>query len=112
MITREGLPLVAKNVSVNIDWESSDPSQVNMVNALIAFDNVNQTSAGEIIKERTSLPTNPTDPIPWPEEIPEGIKSVWASPENALTDILGILYESDEHQYRLGTKTPPEEVLE
>jgi len=112
MITRDGFPIVAKSAIVDINWHSPSVDVVDFIGARIAFDNVNQTTVGEVRKERTSLQFNPADPIPWPEYIPEGITSVWVSPEAALRDILGILYESDEHQYRLGIKVRPEEPAE
>ena len=110
MIKREGFPIVAKSAIVDITWNSVDTESVDFVGGRIAFDNVNQTTAGAIIKERTSLQFVEENPIPWTESIPQSIIDVWASPEDALRDILGILYESDEHQYRLETKIRPEET--
>ncbi len=110
MIKREGFPIVAKSAIVDITWKSVDQESVDFLGGRIAFDNVNQTTAGAIIKERTSLQFVEENPIPWSAEIPQSIIDVWENPENALRDILGILYESDEHQYRLGTKIRPIET--
>lgn len=109
MIKREGFPIVAKSAIVDIMWNSVDTDSVDFVGGRIAFDNVNQTTAGEVTKERTSLMFDLVDPVPWVESIPQGILDHWATPADALREILAIVYESDEHQYRLETKIRPEE---
>ena len=108
MITRDGFPIVSKSAIVDIEWSSSDASDVTLVAAQLVFDNVNVSTVGNILKERTSLPFDPIDPIPWPAGVSEGVTSVWQSPEDALREVLTFIYESDEHQYRLGTKIRPE----
>jgi hypothetical protein len=87
MITRENFPICAKNSSIAI----------------------NVTSAGDIPKERTSLPFDAENPIPWADETPQAIKEAFpGGPQEAIRHSLGVLYESDEHQYRLGTMIRPE----
>lgn len=110
MIKREGFPIVAKSAIVDITWNSVDTESVDFVGGRIAFDNVNQTTAGAITKERTSLMFDLVDPVPWPALIPQGVLDYWATPADALREILSIVYESDEHQYRLETKIRPEET--
>lgn len=109
MIKREGFPIVAKTISIDILWNSVDTDSVDFVGGRIAFDNVNQITAGEVKKERTSLMFDLVDPVPWGDLIPQSIVNVWETPADALREILGIIYESDEHQYRLETKIRPEE---
>jgi len=111
MIKREGFPIVSKSVIIDITWESNNQDSVDFLGGRISFDNVNQTTAGAIIKERTSLQFVEEDPIPWDPEIPQSIIDIWNSPEDALRDILAILYESDEHQYKLGTKIKPIDLV-
>jgi hypothetical protein len=110
MIKREGFPIVAKTAMIDIIWKSADTDSVEFIGGRIAFDNVNQTTAGPVLKERTSLQFVEEDPIDWPDDIPQNIKDIWSTPEDALAILLGILYESDEHQYKLGTKIPPQET--
>ena len=110
MIKREGFPIVAKSAIVDITWNSVDAESVDFVGGRIAFDNVNQTTAGEITKERTSLMFDLVDPVPWTTSIPQGVLDYWVTPADALREILSIVYESDEHQYRLETKIKPEET--
>jgi hypothetical protein len=109
MIKREGFPIVAKSAIVDIMWNSVDTESVDFVGGRIAFDNVNQTTAGEVTKERTSLMFDLVDPVPWINTIPQGVLDYWETPADALREILAIVYESDEHQYRLETKIRPEE---
>jgi hypothetical protein len=107
MILRNGFPIAAKTARVDIQWDAPTNDTIEFADAQITFENINTTTAGEIQQERTVLPFSPSEPIPWPDTIPTGISSVWTTPESALRDILGILYESDEHQYRLGTMDRP-----
>lgn len=116
MITRENFPLVAKQIGVNLSWSSSDPDSVQLDSAYLTFDNANITSCGDVTKERTALAFNSADPISWgtsmtdaglPQDMMEVVATIWQSPEDALKDILGILYESSEHQIRLGIMPIP-----
>ena len=65
MISRDGFPICAKNTNVTIAWTSTGPNNLELVNAHLAFDNINVTTAGPILKERTSLGFSTEDPIPW-----------------------------------------------
>ena len=107
MIKREGFPLCATQCIIDNAWQSSNPDDLELITANLVFDNVNVTTAGEVRKERTALPLNPEDPIPWASDTPQAIKDAFTTPEDALRYSLGVLYESDEHQYRLGTKVRP-----
>jgi hypothetical protein len=116
MITRENFPLVAKQVGINLSWSSSATDDVQLDSAYLTFDNVNITSCGEVAKERTALAFNSANPITWgtsmtdaglPQDMMEVVATIWQSPEDALKDILGIIYESSEHQIRLGTIPTP-----
>ena len=115
MITRENFPLVAKQVGLTMSWSSTAPSNVSLDTAYMTFDNVNVTSAGDIQKERTTLSLGTGLPIEWGTVLIDAgvsqqamtvITSVWASPEDALRDVVGILYESDEHKVKLGILLP------
>jgi hypothetical protein len=101
MILRNGFPIAAKTAKVDIKWNALTNEELEFADAQITFENVNTTTAGEIQQERTVLQFSPSDPIPWPDTIPTGITSVWVTPESALKDILGILYEADEHTSRV-----------
>jgi hypothetical protein len=111
MITRENFPLVAKQVGLTMSWSSTAPSNVQLDTTYLTFDNSNVTSAGDIQKERTMLSLGTDEPIEWGTALTNAgvtqgamtvITSIWASPEDALRDIIGILYESDEHKLKLG----------
>ena len=108
MLIRDGFPLCAKEININVNWNSTTNDSVDFMGALIQFNNVNMTTAGSIKKESTGIAFNPIDPIPWSDSIPSGVTDVWETPEIALNQILSLIYESDEHQYRLGTKPRPE----
>jgi len=111
MIKRDGFPIVAKSAIVDITWNSVDTESVDFVGGRISFDNVNQTTAGEVTKERTSLMFDLVDnPVPWGVGVPQEVLDYWTTPAEALREILSIVYESDEHQYRLETKIRPEET--
>ena len=113
MIIRETFPLCAKNTCVSMQWTSSGSDNVELVSSHLTFDNINVTPAGDIPKERTSLPFDPEDPIEWSAEVSQAIKDAFpGGPQEAIKFALLELYESDEHQYRLGTKARPVETDE
>lgn len=89
-------------------WNSENVDDLSLVSAHLTYDNINVTTAGEIRKERTSLPFDDNNPIPWNDHVPQNIKDAFPSPQDAIRYAIGDLYESDEHQYQLGTKTNPE----
>lgn len=107
MITRNGFPIAAKSVNVDIRWDAPTNELIEFADAKITFNNVNMTVAGEIQQERTVLPFDLPDVIPWPDSVPTEVTAIWSDPSKALRDILGILYEAEEHQYRLGTMVRP-----
>ena len=109
MIKRENFPICAKNSSIAMQWVSTGPDNLELTSSHLTFDNIVVTSAGDIPKERTSLPFDEENPIPWADEAPQAIKDAFpGGPQEAIRFALGNLYESDEHQYRLGTKVRPE----
>ena len=109
MIKRENFPICAKNTSIAMQWTSANVDDLELQSSHLTFDNINVTTAGNITKERTSLPFDNENPIEWPEEASQDIKDAFPNgPQEAIRYSLGVLYESDEHQYRLGTKTRPE----
>jgi len=110
MIKRENFPICAKTTNIEMQWSSTGVDDLELVSAHLTFDNINVTTAGCIQKERTSLPFDLVDPIPWNSDVPQAIKDAFPNgPGEAIRFSLGDVYESDEHQYRLGTKTRPEE---
>lgn len=110
MITLDGYPIVAKYTNLNFDWSTTDNTDANFNGALLLFDNVNLVAgAGEIPKGRTALKFDTENPIAWGDSVPQAVKDVFANPQEALRFALGELYESLEHQYKLGTATPPAE---
>lgn len=109
MIKRENFPICAKNTSISMQWTSSGPDDLELVSSHLTFDNINVTTAGDIPKERTSLPFDTENPIPWSDDVPQNIKDAFpGGPQDAIRISLAVLYESDEHQYRLGTMIRPE----
>lgn len=121
MIKRQDFPIVAKQIDIVLSWSSQNVDHAQLDTAYLIFSNANLTTAGVIPKEHTSLSFNSENPIAWgtaltdagvPAEAMAVISSIWASPENALKDILGILYESDEHQIKLGLKQAIPELPE
>ncbi len=110
MIKRENFPICAKNTSIAMQWTSANVDDLELQSSHLTFDNINVTTAGDIVKERTSLPFDNENPIEWSESASQEIKDAFPEgPQEAIRYALGELYESDEHQYRLGTKTRPEE---
>lgn len=112
MITKNGYPICAKYTSINMGWSTTDNTDAIFESGALAFDSINLVAgAGEIPKGRTTLAFNEEDPLPWDDSVPQAIKDAFpGGPQDALRFSLGELYESDEHQYRLGTKErPPEE---
>lgn len=113
MIKREGKPICAKTTIVNIKWESPDPDTLNFVDAGLVFENVNMDVTGEIIKEKTSLQFDAENPIPWADDTPQAIKDAFPNGvQDALRYSLGVMYESDRHQWILGTIPTPVEPEE
>ncbi len=108
MIKRENFPICAKSSSVAMQWSSTGVDNLELVSAHLTFDNVNVTTAGDIQKGRTSLPFDNEDPIQWSDKASQAIKDAFSDPQEAIRFSLGELYESDRHQYELGTKTKPE----
>jgi len=109
MIILDGYPVVAKYTHLNFSWATTDNTDANFMGGTLLFDNVNLVAgAGEISKGRTALQFDPENPIAWGDDVPQAIKDAFASPQEALRYALGELYESLEHQYKLGTATPPE----
>ena len=109
MITRETFPICAKSACVAMQWTSTGPDDLEFVSSHLTFDNINVTPAGDIPKERTSLPLEDDNPILWIDSTPASVKSAFPNgPQEAIGYALRALYESDEHQYRLGTMTRPE----
>jgi len=110
MITLNGYPIVAKTTGLVFSWSTTDNTDANFQAGTLTFDSVNLIAgAGEIPKGRTALVFDDANPIPWADDVPQAIKDVFATPQDALRYALGELYESDEHQYRLGTKVRPAE---
>lgn len=108
MITLNGYPIVAKTTGLVFAWSTTDNTDANFETGTLTFDSVNLIAgAGEIPKGRTALIFDTENPIPWGDTVPQAIKDVFPSPQDALRYALGELYESDEHQYRLGTKERP-----
>jgi len=108
MIKRENFPICAKSTCVTMQWTSSDADNLELASSHLTFDNINVTTAGDIQKERTSLSFDGDEPIEWSEGTSQAIKDAFSNPQEALSFVLLELYESDEHQYRLGTKIRPE----
>lgn len=109
MIIRETFPLAAKNAAITMQWASTGPDDLDFLSSHLTFDNINVTPAGNIPKERTSLPLEDANPILWSDGAPAAVKSAFPNgPQEAIGYALRALYECDEHQYRLGTKTRPE----
>lgn len=110
MIKRENFPICAKNTSIAMQWTSANVDDLELQSSHLTFDNINVTTAGDIVKERTSLPFDNENPIEWSEGTSQEIKDAFPhGPQEAIRYALGELYESGEHQYRLGTKTRPDE---
>lgn len=110
MIKLNNYPICAKYTHLNFSWNTTDNNDVNFETGTLMFDSINLVAgAGEIPKGRTTLGFDDTNPIPWRDSVPQAIKDVFASPQDALRFALGEIYESDEHQYRLGTKERPAE---
>ncbi len=107
MIKRENFPICAQNTAISMQWTSTGVDDLQLAASHLTFDNVNVTSAGNIKKERTSLPFDLENPIEWADEVPQAIKDAFNSPGEAIRYALGALYESDRHQYLLGTKQMP-----
>ena len=111
MIKRQDFPIVAKQIDIVLSWSSQNADHTQLDTAYLIFSNANVTTAGVIPKEHTSLPFNSENPIEWGTALTDAgvsqeamavIESIWASPEDALRSIIGILYESDEHKLKLG----------
>ena len=109
MISKNGFPICSSNIRINNQWSSTGPDNLEFLNGHLIFSNAGITTAGNIPQGHTSLPFDPTNPVPWNETTPAEIIALWPNPEAALRDILGIIYESDKHQYTLGTKEKPTE---
>lgn len=108
MLKRENLPICAKTTTITMGWVSSDADNLVLDSAHLTYDNINVTPAGNIPKERTSLPFNEDAPIPWSDTVPANIREAFPDgAQQAIRFCLGELYECDEHQYRLGTKERP-----
>ena len=107
MIKRENFPICAQDTSIAMQWISTGVDDLQLIASHLTFDNINVTTAGNIKKERTSLPFDLENPIEWADEVPQAIKDAFNSPGEAIRYALGALYESDEHQYQLGTKQRP-----
>ena len=107
MIKRENFPIAARTCDVNITWNANNTESIDFVGGHLTFNNVNVTTAGYVQKEKTTLPFAPGLDIDWPEGLPPEIEATLGSPSEAFRTILGILYESNEHQYRLGLKERP-----
>jgi len=111
MITLNNFPIVAKQTHLNFSWSTTDNTDTIFEGGTLSFDSVNLVSgAGEIPKGRTALSFDTENPIPWGDITPQIIKDIFPTPQDALQYSLGALYESDEHQYRLGSKIRPEEL--
>ena len=99
MIKKNGYPVCAKETHVQIAWSSANSDNLEFVNGLLAFDNINVIAgAGEIQLQRTSLGFNPEDPIQWRDSVPDEIKQAFPDPESCLRYVLGEIYESEEHK--------------
>ncbi|MAN64530.1 MAG: hypothetical protein CMI60_21580 [Parvibaculum sp.] len=107
MIKRENFPICAKSTCVAMQWTSNGVNNLELISAHLTFDNINVTTAGDIQKGRTSLPFDNEEPIQWSEGTSQAIKDAFSNPKEALSFALLELYESDEHQYILGTKVKP-----
>ena len=108
MIIRDGFPICPDIVEININWNSPINGEVEMIGSTSIFKNINMTTAGKIYKEPTMLQYNEEDPIQWSESVPQSIKDMFPNGiQEAILYSLTQLYESDEHQYRLGTKPRP-----
>ena len=113
MLKLNGYPIVAKYTHINTGWSTTDNTDTNFESATLMFDSINLVAnAGEITKGRTSLGFDVENPIPWKEGTPQAIKDAFDNPQDALIYVLTELYESDEHQYQLGTKERPPEPTE
>lgn len=109
MIIRDGFPICPDIVEININWDSPITGELEMVGANTVFKNVNMTTAGKIYKEPTMLQYNLENPIQWGESVPQNVKDAFPGGiQEAIQYSLNELYESDENQYLLGTKTRPE----
>lgn len=110
MIKLNNYPIVAKQTHLTFAWMTTNNDDAIFEGGTLAFDNINLVEgAGEIPKGRTALSFDTENPIPWGDLVPQEIKDIFPSPQDALRYSLGQLYESDEHQYRLGTKERPVE---
>lgn len=110
MIKLNNYPIVAKQTHLTFSWSTSNNDDTIFEGCTLVFDNINLVQgAGEIPKGRTSLSFDPENPIQWGESVPQIIKDIFPSPQDALRYSLGEIYEADEHQYRLGTKERPVE---
>ena len=108
-IHKDGFPIVSKHTQLTFGWQTTDNTDANFQSATLTFDSINLVAnAGEIPKGRTALAFDTENPIPWGDSVDQAIKDVFASPQDCLRFVLAQLYESDEHQYRLGTKVRPE----
>ena len=93
-----------------MQWTSTGPDNLDLASSHLTFDNINVTTAGDIQKERSSLPFDAENPIPWSDTTSQAIIAAFpGGPQEALSLSLLELYESDEHQYRLGTMVKPAE---
>ena len=108
MIKKDGYPIVASKTEIIMSWSTSANETADFQGGTLLFDNINLVAgAGEIDKGKTSLVFDSVNPIPWSDATPQAIKDIFpGGPQDALRFSLGELYESDEHQYRLGTKEP------
>jgi hypothetical protein len=108
MIIRDGFPICANIVEIDINWYSPISGEVEMIGANTIFKNANITTAGKIYKEPTSLQYNEADPIQWSDLVPQNIKDAFPNGiQEAIQYSLTQLYECDENQYQLGTKVRP-----
>jgi len=114
MVLLNGYPSVAKFIHINTSYSTTDNTDVHFESGTLISDSVNLIAgAGEITKGRTTLGFADTEngetPIPWGTDVPQAVKDIFASPQDALKYALDELYKSDEHQYRLGSKERPAE---
>lgn len=112
MISKNGFPICSSNIRINNQWSSTGPDNLKFLDGQMIFSNAGVTTAGNVPQGHTSLQFDPANPVPWNDTTPAEIIAVWSNPEAALRDILTIIYESDKHQYILGTKERPEETPE
>lgn len=109
MIKLNGYPIVAKQTNITMAWSTQTNDEINFEAGTLIFDSVNLiANVGEVSKGRTAVNFDTENPIPWGDSVAQAIKDIFPTPQDAVKFALGEIYESDIHQYKLGTKTPPE----